>query len=446
MKKYDTYKDSGIEWLGEIPEHWKAIKLKHLAQVRTGYTPPKINDENYCENGVIWVKPENLKEFTPIVDSKEKISEEGLRNNSIIPKGSVLVCCIGSIGKFGVAGVDLITNQQINSLIFNDKVNIEYGKFLIAASQSEHDRNSNGNVVKILNGENQKNIFLVYPPLTEQIKIASFLNHKTTQIDTLIEKKEQLVEKLTLKRQAIINEAVTKGLNPDVPMKDSGIEWLGEIPEHWEVVKFRHLIDILTDFTANGSFGDLAKNVTYIEEGYSRLIRLTDLRVDLLNKGVYLSEESHNYLSKSELFGGEVLLANVGAYSGLAWLMPYNVGKASLGPNMLLLKFKDQLDNKYAYHAMISKYLSSQFKLKAISAAQPKINKEDVRSCIFILPPKREQMEINIYLDSKDLIYNSVSEKLEIQIAKLKLYRQSLISEAVTGKIDLRDWEQTDNK
>ena len=413
--------------MGEIPKHWKAIKLKHLAQVRTGYTPPKINDNNYCKNGVVWVKPDNLNEFIPIVDSKEKISEEGLRNNSIIPKGSVLVCCIGSIGKFGVAGIDLITNQQINSLIFNDKINIEYGKFLVAASESEHDRNSNGNVVKILNGENQKNIFLVCPPLVEQIRIASFLDHKTTQIDTLIEKKEHLVEKLTLKRQAIINEAVTKGLNPDVPMKDSGIEWLGEIPEHWEVVSLKYLVNHSTT-KGNGK---------------------SKLKVALENiesqTGVYLESEKKEFEGELKEFKKDDILFNK--------LRPY-LAKVFKAPEdgecvselLVFTCLSPVLIPDFLFWKLISQQIISVVDSSTYGAKMPRVGTDFMLNLPIALPLKDEQEGIIKHIADKIKIIDATSEKAKESIEKLKLYRQSLISEAVTGKIDLRDWKQTDNK
>lgn len=214
--------------------------------------------------------------------------------------------------------------------------------------------------------------------------------------------------------------------------KQSGLVDVGNIPEHWEIVNFRYLIDVLTDFTANGSFGDLAKNVNYLDIGYSRLIRLTDLRACFQNVGIYLNEHSHNYLSKSELFGDEVLLANVGAYAGLAWVFKDFEGIASLGPNMFLLRFNERLDNSYAYVSLISDYLHNQLINKATSSAQPKLNKDDVRSCYFVLPPLNEQTTIASFLDHKTEQIDLIIKKKEELIEKLKEQRQSIINESVT--------------
>jgi type I restriction enzyme S subunit len=214
--------------------------------------------------------------------------------------------------------------------------------------------------------------------------------------------------------------------------KNSGVDWIGKIPNQWCVLNFRYILNILTDFTANGSFGDLAKNVSYLQKGYSRLIRLTDLRENLSNEGIYVSEESHTFLGKSALYGNEMLLANVGAYAGLAWKVPELNGPSTLGPNMFLLKFNDKVLNNFVYYALVSDYLLSQLKNKATSSAQPKLNKEDVRSTLFILPSIEEQIKIISFLDYKTNLIDATIEKKKHLIALLKEKRQAVINEAVT--------------
>jgi len=240
LRMYEKYKDSGVAWIGEIPEHWEIKRLKYLAKIQTGNTPSKSKPENYSEDGMPWIKPDDLGSFKLITNSKEKISLLGLKFAKIVPKRSVLVCCIGSIGKIGIAGCHLTTNQQINSLTFNRLIDSTFAPYMIFASESEHVRLANGNVVKILNAEDMCNFFIPLPPLLEQTAIAEYLDRKTAEIDALIEKKERLIELYEEEKTAIINKAVTKGINPNVKMKDSGIPWIGEIPEHWEVKKAKY--------------------------------------------------------------------------------------------------------------------------------------------------------------------------------------------------------------
>ena len=225
-------------------------------------------------------------------------------------------------------------------------------------------------------------------------------------------------------------------MKPYEKYKNSGIDGVGDIPSRWQLLNFRYLIGVLTDFTANGAFADLAKNVEYLEAGYSRLIRLTDLRENLENSGVYVSEDAHNYLSKSSLFGGEILLAKVGAYAGLAWRVPNLEQPATLGPNMFLLKFNDKVDTDFAYLCLTSEYLHSQLLNKAVSSAQPKLNKNDVRSCVFILPTVREQQQIVKYADYHTAIIDDLISKKETLIEKLKEKRQTVINETITKGLD----------
>lgn len=202
-------KNSGVEWLGDVPEHWDVKKFKHLCKIITGYTPSKNNDENYDENGFLWVKPDNLNDFKEISDTKEKISVVGLKSNYLIPKDSILVCSIGTIGKMGVAMQDVVTNQQINSFIFNELVNKSFSKYLIYSAKGIFEHMANDNVVRILNSNTQKNIFSPLPPLIEQAEIADYLDQETAKIDRLCETVNQTIGRLKEYRTALITQAVT---------------------------------------------------------------------------------------------------------------------------------------------------------------------------------------------------------------------------------------------
>ena len=221
--------------------------------------------------------------------------------------------------------------------------------------------------------------------------------------------------------------------------KDSGIEWIGEIPQEWHCINWGLLISLLTDYTANGSFADLASNVTYLDDvNYARLIRLTDLRTNLKEKGVYVNEHAYNYLSKSALFGGELLLANVGANAGYVCEMPYVDYKTTLAPNMMLIKFdKDKCNNHFMYYVSQCEYIQQQLQLAANkTTAQPKLNKDDVRAIYCLIPSLPEQQQIADYLDKKCGEIDRVVETEKAVIEKLKEYKQSIITEAVTKGLD----------
>jgi len=241
-QSYAEYKDSGVQWIGMIPKQWDVKKAKHLFRLETGGTPSTSDDENFDENGIPWVKPDNLNEFIPVTYTQRHVSKSGIIGIPIIPRGSILVCGIGTVGKFGIAGADLITNQQINAFIPDTEfIDQKFAKYLIASSNEQLAVTANKVVVAISNKTSMQNIVLCVPLKNEQQQIANFLDHETAKIDTLIEKQQQLIKLLKEKRQAVISHAVTKGLNSNAPMRDSGVAWLGKVPEHWEIVPLKYL-------------------------------------------------------------------------------------------------------------------------------------------------------------------------------------------------------------
>lgn len=229
-------------------------------------------------------------------------------------------------------------------------------------------------------------------------------------------------------------------------MKETGISWFPLIPADWQTGRIKDILSVLTDYTANGSFGDLAKNVTYLDyEDYARLVRLTDLRENLKNMGVYVDENGYSYLSKSSLFGGEILVANVGAYAGLFCEMPTVDYPATLAPNMFLLRTNDVMLQHYLLYVGLSSFVWEQLCQKAISSAQPKLNKTDVKTTFIPIPPISEQRRIADYLDIKCAQFDSTISDIQSQIEALEEYKRSVITEAVTKglnpDVEMRDSE-----
>lgn len=220
---------------------------------------------------------------------------------------------------------------------------------------------------------------------------------------------------------------------------------IGLIPDDWKEHTLRDLIDILTDYTANGSFESLARNVRYLEyPSYARLIRLTDIRTNFTNEGVYVSKYSYDFLKKSSLHGGELLLANVGAYAGFSFIYPENLMfRGTLGPNMFLIKFFNQkIDNTFAYYAFSHGAVYNQLISKAASSAQPKLNKEDVRTCYINIPSSiQEQQRIAKALSDVDALI-STTEKL---IQKKKNIKQGTMQNLLTGKKRLPGFAKSSN-
>ncbi len=425
--KYDSYKDSGIEWIGEIPSHWMVKKLKYLFNNLNSIRVPLSSEER----GEMEVRVYDYYGASGVIDYVE---------NYLFEDDNILI---------GEDGANLITRSKRLAFIASGKYwvnnhahiinpkngNIKY--FCELLERIDYSIWISGSAQPKLTQEALMNINLIEPPVQEQNTIAKFLDQKMSQIDDLITKKERLIQLLEEERTAIINQAVTKGLDPTVPMKDSGIEWLGEIPAHWEVKSFRFCIDILTDYTANGSFASLAENVTYYDSGYSRLVRLTDLRVDLSNEGLYVDEHAHNFLKKSELFGGEILIANVGAYAGLVMQMPIMEGKFTLGPNMFLVRLNQ--NTEFFLYQLNAPFCAEQLKMMSVSSAQPKLNKENIRQLKVVTPPIEEQNLIANHILKEKSRIETITAKTQQEIELLKEFKTALISEVVTGKVDVRN-------
>ena len=217
--------------------------------------------------------------------------------------------------------------------------------------------------------------------------------------------------------------------------KQSNTPWIDAIPKSWGVVQAKRGIAILTDFTANGSFASLAENVEYRSSGYARLIRMTDLRHRLVKEGVWVDEDAYRYLKKSELHGGELLMASVGSV-GLVYQMPKVDYPATLAPNMYLLKTSRLLYERYFYWLLLSSVGQDQISQSATTTAQPKLNKDNVRSLILPLPSEAEQLKIAAFLDHETTRIDALVAEQQRLIALLKEKRQAVISHAVTKGLD----------
>lgn len=237
---YLTYKKSKIPWIGDIPEHWINQRIKDCLTFKIGGTPPTKNEE-YFEGENIWVSIADINNTNGdcIYDSSIKINDNAVRNSNVklIKKGSLLYSFKLSVGLTTFAGCDLYTNEAIASFEPNNNIDLNFLKYVFNAG-FENNAAINIYGAKLFNSNLIKFAKFVMPKsIEEQKQIANYLDKKTSKIDTTIAKNKELINLLEEKRTALINQVVTKGLNPEVPMKDSGIEWIGEIPEHWNVEK-----------------------------------------------------------------------------------------------------------------------------------------------------------------------------------------------------------------
>jgi type I restriction enzyme S subunit len=459
LPPYPRYKPSGVEWLGDAPEHWE---VKRLGRVIAKPLQYGANESAESEDP-------NLPRYVRITDVHENGS---LRPDTFrsLPKdvavpyllddGDLLFARSGATsGKTFLYqsswGLCAFAGYLIRARMDQQKALPAFVKYFTTSTSYWQWLSSIFIQSTIQNVSAQKyaDLQLSLPPLAEQRSITNFLNREIAKLDRLVANKLELIERLKEKRAALISRTVTRGLPPaaaraaglpaNPPLKPSGIDWLGEIPKHWELLMWRRLILSLKDFGSNGSFAGLRENVEYLHEpDFAQLIRLTDLRGDLEHEGaIYVSEESFKYLKHSSLKGGEFLIANVGAHAGLVLEMPKMDRPATLGPNMMFAKRirEDKVTTRYLILSAQSDLIRSQLTMIAnASSAQPKLNKDDVRSVVTPLPPLPEQAAIAAYLDLETAKLEALVGKVGEAVERLQEYRTGLITAAVTGKIDVR--------
>ena len=228
---YTNYKDSGVEWLGEIPVHWMMSKAKFVSKI---FIPQRNKPElNTDGEGLPWLTMDDMS-GDRVSNTSFKVSEESAvqAGSRVLQKGSVVASCVGNFGVTAINEVDVIINQQLQAFI-PTTIDSDYLRLTVSISSDYFKMRATAATIEYVNQAGFANIPLALPPIEEQRSIARFLDYKTAQIDALIAKKETLLKKLAEKRTALISQAVTKGCDRAVPMKDSGIEWLGEIPAHW---------------------------------------------------------------------------------------------------------------------------------------------------------------------------------------------------------------------
>jgi type I restriction enzyme S subunit len=436
LPRYLAYRDSGIPWVDAVPAHWPVLPLFGVACERSESNAGMVEDNLLSLSYGRIVRKD--------IDSNDGLLPESFETYQVVHEGDIVLRLTDlqndkrSLRSASVHEHGIITSAYL--ALRPEGAEPAFLSYLLRAYDlSKVFYSMGGGLRQSMKFSDLKRMPVPVPPASEQTAIATFLDRETAKIDALIDEQEKLIALLGEKRQATISHAVIRGLNPNAPMKDSGVPWLGAVPAHWRVVRLKFLLEELTDFTANGSFASLAENVHYLDEGPSRLVRLTDLRENLENDGIYVSEYAHKFLSKSALFGGEVLIANVGAYAGYACLMPSTGQVATLGPNMYLMRFDHGVTtNAYINLCLSSQGLREQLTVAATSTAQPKLNKDDVKGCVLPLPPLQEQHLILSSLSAQTSRLDQLIQTATDGIALLAERRSALIAAAVTGQIDVR--------
>lgn len=447
MKTYSTYKDSEIEWIGAIPDHWDRTALKRAVKIKITDGPHETPE--FLDHGIPFISAEGVKNGKVNFNYKRgHISKEvhELYSKKCKPKkGDVFIVKSGSTtGKVAYVDTDIEFNIWSPIALVRPKDEFS-GKYLFYFCDSDCFQKqvqlfwSFGTQPNIGMGV-LENLYVAFPSLKEQTAIANFLDYKTAQIDGSIEKRRELIELLKEHRAAIINESVTKGTNPEVPLRDSGIEWIGEIPEHWGIKKVKHITTkIGSGVTPRGGAE------TYLTEGVL-LLRSQNIYFDglRLNDVACISEDVHDSMSNSKVYEGDVLLNITGGSIGRCYFIDKSVGEANVNQHVCIVRpDSGQVETEYLYYYLRSNLGQEQILLCQTGANREGLNFEQLKQFIFPYPQISEQQQIVEFIKAETTRIDEEIQATQKEIDLLEEYRQSLIAEAVTGKIDVRNYPLT---
>lgn len=423
-----------------ISSKWEVVRMKFLLKsIQTGSTP-STNENDYYDGDINWFTPGDYTESKYLMSSQKQITNKAIldKEAKVLPKDTVVIVGIGAtLGKIAILGQDASFNQQVTGLIANDLILPEFLYYWLHINKDTLIKTANYTTLPIINNQFIKEFRCVLPTISTQTQIVTFLNKKCNDVLNAIKSKENLIKLLEENRQSIITKVVTKGLYTNVKMKDSNVKWIGEIPEHWKKTR----LDFIARVKARLGWKGL-KAEEYVDEGYVFLStpNLKGRNIDFENVN-YITEERYFESPEIMLEVGDVLLAKDGSTLGITNVVRNLPNKATVNSSIAVLRPRECIDSVYFYYYLTSTYIQDTINQLKDGMGVPHLFQADIKKFPIILPPLEEQKEISKYLDKETEQVESVIVDIKQQIEKLKEYRQSLIYEAVTGKIDLRDYE-----
>jgi type I restriction enzyme S subunit len=441
--EYPTYqkvKKVDIRWLETLPAHWQVNRLKHIAHINS-----QVLSEATYEGATIQYVDIGSVALQGLQNPPEELrfGDAPSRARRVVCAGDTIVSTVRTylqaIAYFENPPNNLIASTGFAVLTPTKQVFPKFLYYLVRAPRFINDvtAHSVGVGYPAINPSELANLPVWLPNLQEQQAIANFLDRESAVIDALIAKKRELIERLQEKRTALISHAVTKGLDPTVPMKDSGVEWLGEIPAHWDVVRFKF---VTPSFTVGIV---ITPSKYYVDEGVPCL-RSLNVREGYLQDVdlVYISPESNQLLNKSRIYQGDLVSVRTGQPGTTAVVDERFHGANCI--DLIITRQSTQFDSFFMAYYLNSLPAKSQFASHSSGAIQQHFNINTAQNLTIPFPTIDEQIAIRNYLDQEDKNLNNLVEKVQDAIERLQEYRTALISAAVTGKIDVRPDVQGD--
>ncbi|WP_349616813.1 restriction endonuclease subunit S [Azotobacter salinestris] len=447
--KYPAYKDSGVEWLGKVPEHWTIFSLKRSVD---GCTNGLWGDEPDGENDIAVIRVADFDRGTSRV-GLDKLTYRSItqreRASRLLQHGDLLIEKSGG-GEKTLVGCVVLFVHDIQAITSNfvarmrPLMGFDSG-FLCYAFDSLYQGKVNYPAIKQTTGiqnldsEAYLQERFCFPPRAEQTQIARFLDHETARIDALIEEQQRLIELLKEKRQAVISRAVTKGLDPRVPMKDSGVEWLGEVPAHWVVSRVKRECAVKGRIGFRGYTTD-----DLVDAGDGALVlgatQINDIGDICLDEPVYISWGKYYESPEIMVESGDVLVVQRGSTCGKVGFVRGEFGPLTINPSLVLLN-KFSCVPEYVFRFLSSGLVQRLLNSVTGNTAIPMLSQEQIGNVALCLPPVAEQLKISEYIATVTEKLDRLVSEAFIALTTLEERRSALISAAVTGKIDLRGWQ-----
>ena len=438
LHTYPAYKDSSIVWLGKIPAHWEVTRLKSFATVQLSNVDKKStegqNAVQLCNYVDVYYNERIDKriEFMPATATSGQIRRFSLQSGDVlITKDSETWTDIAVPAVVSEDLPGVLCGYHLAHIRPGQHCNGGFLSRLFAAigPRDQYHISANGITRFGLTGDSVRAGVFALPPLREQRAIAAFLDRETVGIDALVAKKERLIELLQEKLAALISHTVTRGLDPDVPTKNSGVEWLGEIPAHWDTKRLKTFSRIrygLGQPPRESSNGLPLIRATNVISG-----RITEENM------VYVDAEDVPTGRDAFLAEGEIIVVRSGAYTADSAIIPKAYDGAVAGYDMVVAA-NGALSEFVAAALLCTYVLDGQLVISSMRSAQPHLNAEELGAAVILLPPLHEQRAIADFLDRETAKIDALISKVREAIDRLNELRSALISEAVTGKIDVR--------
>jgi type I restriction enzyme, S subunit len=440
--RYESYKDSGTEWLGDVPEHWTAVPIKHLGRLKGGAGFPHIEQGLEGEelsfhkvNALAQADSYGFLQPSDNTITRDKAAQLGA---FIFPPKSIVFAKVGAallLARIRLLSEDAcIDNNMMGLVVYKHEHDVGFVKY--AMNLVRFDLIANPGAVPSLNESQIGNFILAAPTRDEQQTIAVFLDRETAKIDALIGEQQRLIELLKEKRQAVISHAVTKGLNPNTQMKDSGIEWLGKVPEHWEVKRLKYVAELID--------GD--RSSTYpseqdiVDTGIPFLSSKNIVGYKFYNENLrFISKEKFDALSRGKIKDKDLVITVRGTIGHVAIYEATEIGYDTAFINAQMMIIRPTAISSHLLHAISeSDFWKKQLDIASYGTAQQQLSNEVLQNIRLVIPPKEEQNKIIYFLERETAKLDTLTAEAGRAITLLQERRTALISAAVTGKIDVR--------